>query len=188
MQTNTRPFFVLAFSLIISSSALGQSSASRQIQIAAATQVQKQVSQLTDLVAAQQRQLETQGQQLEQLKKQLQQLLDTTQQANAIAQKGQSNADQAQTAASQAQHAADEAQRIADQASANAIEAKTALAVVNTKTQDEDKELSALQDVLGRFRLSGDVRVRGEGFYQDNVISRNRARIRARLGLDGKLN
>jgi hypothetical protein len=191
MRTNTRPFFVLAFSLIISSSALGQSSsspASRQKQIAAASQVQRQVSQLTDLVAAQQRQLETQGQQLEQLKKQLQQLLDTTQQANAIAQKGQSNADQAQTAASQAQHAADEAQRIADQASANAIEAKTALAVVNTKTQDEDKELSALQDVLGRFRLSGDVRVRGEGFYQDNVISRNRARIRVRLGLEGKLN
>ena len=191
MRTNTRPFFVLAFSLIISLSALGQSSsspASRQKQIAVASQVQRQVSQLTDLVAAQQRQLETQGQQLEQLKKQLQQLLDTTQQANAIAQKGQSNADQAQTAASQAQHAADEAQRIADQASANAIEAKTALAVVNTKAQDEDKELSALQDVLGRFRLSGDVRVRGEGFYQDNVISRNRARIRVRLGLDGKLN
>ncbi|HEY1802757.1 MAG TPA: putative porin [Terriglobales bacterium] len=191
MQTNTRLFFVLAFALITSLSAFGQSSLApvlRKKQIAPATQVQKQVSQLTDMVASQQKQLETQGQQLEQLKQQLQQLLNATQQTNATAQKGQSNADQAQTAATQAQHAADEAQRIADQASANAVEAKTALAVVNTKTQDEDKKLNALQDVLGRFRLSGDVRIRGEGFYQDNTISRNRARVRVRLGLDGKLN
>ncbi len=191
MQTNTRPFFVLAFALIISLSAFGQSSSAqvlRKKQIAPATQVQKQVSQLTDMVAAQQKQLETQGQQLAQLKQQLQQLLNATQQTNATAQKGQSNADEAQTAATQAQHAADEAQRVADQASANAVEAKTALAVVNTKAQDDDKKLNALQDALGRFRLSGDVRVRGEGFYQDNAISRNRARIRVRLGLDGKLN
>jgi len=191
MQTNTRLFFVLAFALITSLSAFGQSSSApvlRKKQIAPGTQVQKQVSQLTDMVALQQKQLETQGQQLEQLKQQLQKLLNATQQANATAQKGQSNADQAQTAATQAQHAADEAQRVADQASANAVEAKIALAVVNTKTQDDDKKLNALQDALGRFRLSGDVRVRGEGFYQDNAISRNRARIRVRLGLDGKLN
>ena len=191
MQTNTRSIFVLTFALSLPLSALGQSSSSpapRRKQNATTIQVQKQVSQLTDLVAAQQKQLQAQGSQLEQLKQQLQQLLDATQQASATVQKGQNNADQAQTAAVQAQHTADEAQRVADQASANAVEAKTALAVVNNKTQDEDKKLAAIQDIVGRFRLSGDVRVRGEGFYQDNVISRNRARVRVRLGLDGKLN
>jgi hypothetical protein len=191
MQMPIRQFFASVLTLFLTVSALGQTpslSVPSRKKAAATSQIQQQVSQLTNLVATQQKQLETQNQQLEQLKQQLQQLLDATQQANATAQKGQSNADQAQTAATQAQHAADEAQRVADQASANAVEAKTALAVVNTKTQDEDKKLSALQDVLGRFRLSGDVRVRGEGFYQDNVISRNRARIRVRLGLDGKLN
>src|SRR6185312_14504307 len=190
MQTNTRSIFVLTFALSLPLSALGQSSSSpapRRKQNATTIQVQKQVSQLTDLVAAQQKQLQAQGSQLEQLKQQLQQLLDATQ-ASATVQKGQNNADQAQTAAVQAQHTADEAQRVADQASANAVEAKTALAVVNNKTQDEDKKLAAIQDIVGRFRLSGDVRVRGEGFYQDNVISRNRARVRVRLGLDGKLN
>src|SRR6185437_14996071 len=191
MQTNTRSIFVLTFALSLTLSALGQSSstpAPRRKQNATTIQVQKQVSQLTDLVAAQQKQLQAEGSQLEQLKQQLQQLLDATQQASATVQKGQNNADQAQTAAVQAQHTADEAQRVADQVSANAVEAKTALAVVNNKTQDEDKKLAAIRDIVGRFRLSGDVRVRGEGFYQDNVISRNRARVRVRLGLDGKLN
>lgn len=191
MQTSTRLFFASALALFLTASVLGQtlsSSVPSRKKAVATSQVQRQVSQLSDLVAAQQKQLEAQGSQLEQLKQQLQQLLDATQQANNRAQKGQSNADQAQAAAVQAQHSADEAQRVADQASANAVEAKTALAVANNKTQDEDKKLAAIQDIVGRFRLSGDVRVRGEGFYQENVISRNRARIRVRMGLDGKLN
>lgn len=120
------------------------------------------VQQLRDALAAQQQQMEQQRQQMDQLKSQLQQLLDATQQANAAAQKGQSSADQAQTAASQAQQTATEAQRLADQASANAVEAKTALSLVNSKTQDEDKRISALSDLAGRFRFSGDVRLRGE--------------------------
>ena len=148
------------------------------------------VQQLRDALAAQQQQMEQQRQQMDQLKSQLQQLLDATQQANAAAQKGQSSADQAQTAASQAQQTATEAQRLADQASANAVEAKTALSLVNSKTQDEDKRISALSDLAGRFRFSGDVRLRGESLFQDCAIcaDRNRARVRARFGFDSKLN
>jgi hypothetical protein len=41
---------------------------------------------------------------------------------------------------------------------------------------------------MGRFRLSGDIRVRGENYTQDGIQDRNRARIRVRLGLDGQLN
>jgi hypothetical protein len=191
MPKYIRVFSALSVALLLTANVAGQSAtsaASLKKKTTTTSRMRQQVSQLTTLVAAQQKQLETQGQQLEQMKQQLQQLLAATQQANANAQKGLGEVGQVQTLANQAQHAADEAQRAADQASANAVEAKTALAVVNTKTQDEDKKLSALQDVLGRFRLSGDVRVRGDGIYQDNVISRNRARIRVRLGLDGKLN
>jgi hypothetical protein len=148
------------------------------------------VQQLRDALAAQQQQMEQQRQQMDQLKSQLQQLLDATTQANAAAQKGQSSADQAQTAATQAQQTATEAQRLADQASANAVEAKTALSLVNNKSQDEDKKISALSDLIGRFRFSGDVRLRGESLFQDCVIcaDRNRARIRARFGFDSRLN
>lgn len=150
----------------------------------------KEVQELRDALAAQQQQTEAQRQQLNALKSQLQQLLDATQQANAAAQKGQSSADRAQSTATQAQQSATEAQRLADQASANAVEAKTTLSLVNSKSQEEDKKLSALQDILGRFRFSGDVRVRGEDIFQDcpTCVTRNRARLRVRFGLDGRLN
>jgi hypothetical protein len=146
------------------------------------------VNALRSALAAQQRQMEQQRQQMDQLKSQLRQLLDATQQTNAVAQKAQSSVDQAQTTAAQAQQSATEAQRLADQASANAVEAKTALALVTTKTQDEGKQLSALQSLVGRFRFNGDIRLRGESFNQQGVPDRNRARIRVRFGLDGQLN
>ena len=96
----------------------------------------KEVQDLRDALAAQQQQMEAQRQQVDQLKSQLQQLLDATQQANAAAQKGQSSADQAQSTAAQAQQSATEAQRLADQASSSAVEAKTALSLVDSRTQD----------------------------------------------------
>ncbi len=151
-----------------------------------ATQVE--IDQLKNLVEAQQRQINQQNQQVDQLRSQLQQVLDATQQANAAAQKVQSTADQAQTTAALAQQSATDAQKVADQASSNAVEAKTALSLVQSDTQNEEKQLSGIRDIVGRFRLSGDMRVRGESYNQSTVPDRNRARIRARIGLDGQLN
>jgi len=150
---------------------------------------QQDVKDLRELVGAQQQQLEAQRQQMDAIKSQLQQLLDTTQQANAAAQKVQSSAEQAQNTATQAQQSATEAQRLADQASANAVEAKTALSIVNGKSQDENKKIIALQEVLGRFRFSGDIRLRGESIFQDCAacLDRNRARVRVRFGAESKL-
>ena len=147
-----------------------------------------EVQELRDALAAQQKQSDEQRQQLEQVKSQLQQLLEATQQANASAQKVQGSAEQAQTTAAQAQQSASDAQRLADQASSSAAEAKTALEVTDKRSKDEDKKLSALQDLVGRFRFNGDIRVRGESFFQDGVPDRNRGRIRVRFGVDGKLN
>jgi regulator of replication initiation timing len=149
--------------------------------------VREEVKQLHDLVATQQQQLEAQHQQVDDLKSQLQQLIEVTQQANAAAQKVQGSADQAQSTAVQAQQAAAEAQRSADNASSSAVEAKTAITAVSAQTRDEGKRLGALQDLVGRFRFSGDVRVRGEDSFQDGVPTRNRARIRVRFGVDGVL-
>jgi len=147
----------------------------------------KEVQELRDALAAQQKQADEQRQQLDQLRSQLQQLLDASQQDNASAQKVQDSAEQAQTTAAQAQQSASEAQRLADQASSSAAEAKSALSLVDQQSKDEDKKLSALQDVLGRFRFNGDIRVRGESFLQDGVPDRNRGRVRVRFGVDGKL-
>jgi len=148
------------------------------------------VQQLREALAAQQEQMAQQRAQMDQLKAQLQQLIDANQQANAAAQKGQTTAADAAAAAAQAQQNAAEAQRLADQAASNAVEAKTALALVNTNAKETDKKVSALSDVLGRFRFSGDVRVRGESLFQDcpTCADRNRGRVRARFGFDSKIN
>jgi hypothetical protein len=147
-----------------------------------------EMQELRDALAAQQKQMEEQRRQVDQLRVQLQQLLDATQQANTTAQKVQGSADQAQVTATRAQQSASDAKQAADQASANAAAAKTALSVVESTSKEEDKKLSTLQDVLGRFRFAGDVRVRGESFFQDGVADRNRGRVRVRFGVDGKLN
>src|SRR2546425_7917742 len=192
MQANSRWFTVAVLALAMTGTLFGQSSspsnAKTKKKTAAPSAVQQDVKALHDLVSAQQQQLEAQRQQMDQLKGQLQQLLDATQQANAAAQKVQNSAEQAQATASQAQQSAAEAQRLADQASANAVEAKTALSIVNGKSQDENKKIIALQEVLGRFRFSGDIRLRGESIFQDCAacLDRNRARLRVRFGAESK--
>lgn len=148
----------------------------------------KEVQELRDALAAQQQQMEQQRQQMDQLKSQLQQLLDATQHASGAALQEQGSAEQAQTVATQAQQSATEAQHAADQAITTADETKTALAVVESKSTDQDKRLNALQELAGRFRFTGDIRLRGEDFFQDGVADRNRARIRVRFGVEGKLN
>lgn len=147
----------------------------------------QEVQELREALAVQQKQADEQRRQLDQLKSQLQQLLDATQQANTAAQKVQGSAEQAQTTAAQAQQSATEAQRLAGQASSSAAQTQTALSVVDQQSRDEGKRLTALQDVLGRFRFNGDIRVRGESFFQDGVADRNRGRVRVRFGVDGKL-
>jgi len=159
----------------------------------AASAQQLAVQQLKDLVSSQQKQMEAQqqrfDQQMEQMKSQLQQLADSAQQANTAAQKAQTTTDQAQSAATQAEKDATEAQRLADQASENAVEAKTRLALFKTAETDNVKRLGFLEGINNRFRWTGDIRVRGENYQQSCAacVDRNRARIRVRLGLEGKL-
>lgn len=143
---------------------------------------------LRDLVAAQQKQIEVQGQQVQQLQNQLQQALGAIQQANATTQKLQGGAEQAQATATQAQESAEKAQQAADQASSAATSAASTASLLQTQDKKDEAQLQTVQNLLGRFRLSGDIRVRGENYTQDGTQDRNRARVRVRLGLDGQLN
>ena len=149
---------------------------------------QQEIDQLKQLLAAQQQQISQQNQQVDQLRTQVQQLLENSQQANSAAQKAQDSASQAQTTASDAQAAAVQAKQEASQASSSSADTKTALNLVDTSSKDENRHLAALEAIAGRFRFSGDIRIRGEDFFQDGVPTRNRARVRVRFGLDGKLN
>ena len=183
---------VVCAATMMAQSSMAQTSTSEKKPAPAnrSTVMAKDIQALRETVAAQQQQMETQRQQMDQLKSQLEQLLDATQQGNASAQKVQGSAEQAQTTAAQAQQSATDAQRLAGQASSSAAEARAALAVVDKQSKDEDRKISALQDFVGRFRLSGDIRLRGESIFQDcpACVTRNRARLRVRFGVDGRLN
>jgi hypothetical protein len=187
-----KPSFCMAMVVVLTATLMAQTPTNQATKapVSRPMALAKDVQALRETVAAQQQQMEAQRQQMDQLKSQLQQLLDATRQANATAQKVQGSAEQAETTAAQAQQSATDAQRLADQASSSAAEAKTALAVADKQSKDEDKKVSALQDLVGRFRLGGDIRLRGEDIFQDcpACVTRNRARLRVRFGVDGRLN
>lgn len=179
---------ILALTAALSAQSSPPSGTAKKSTTKPATASATEVQELKAAVAAQQKQIQQQNELVQRLSSQLQQLLDSTQQANSAAQKAQSTVDQAQSAAAQAQQSAAQAQQVAEQASSNANQVKTELAEVNNKEQDTNRQLTALEALVGRFRFSGDVRVRGEDYFQKGVPDDNLARIRVRFGVDGQLN
>lgn len=148
------------------------------------------VQSLRDALAAQQRQIE-------ELKQLVQQQNQSMQQSQQQLQQAQTAATEAQQKAATAASTADAQQSTVTQLSSDVADVKTALTNSATDKQDEQKRFSALEGLVGRFRFSGDVRVRGESFFQGvgpdaapgtATTDRQRGRIRVRLGLDGKLN
>jgi hypothetical protein len=134
---------------------------------------------------------------------QIQQLQQQVQQRQAEYERAQQ---QAQEAVQQAQAAASDAQAKAPSYEASATQQKSSVEKLSTDVadlkmnsanaavtvQDDQKRMSSLEGALGRFRFSGDVRVRGENFFQNyagcsRCLDRNRARVRARFGFEGKL-
>jgi hypothetical protein len=131
--------------------------------------------------------------------KQIQQLQDALQQTNQNLQQSQQQLQQAQSTATDAQQkaasvaAADSDQKdTVTKLSSDMADVKTTLTNTGVNTQDEQKRFAALESAIGRFRFTGDVRVRGESFFQNAdgtaaPTDRERARIRVRFGLEGKL-
>jgi hypothetical protein len=140
------------------------------------------VQALRDALAAQQRQIE-------QLRQQLQQRDQAWQQAQQQLQQTQSAANEAQQKAASVESAANDQKDTVAKLSSDMADVKTTLTNGAVGTQDEQKRMSALEALVGRFRFSGDVRVRDDSIFQDCAAcpDRNRGRIRVRLGLDGKL-
>ncbi|MBZ5655981.1 MAG: putative porin [Acidobacteriia bacterium] len=154
--------------------------------------VNPDVQALKEAVAAQQQQIQALQQQLQQTNQQLQQ---TSQQFQTTQQQLQ----QAQQAAADAQQKAttveSEAARkdAVDQLNLRLADVQTTLTNNAVSVQEQQKRLFGLEDVLGRFRWTGDVRVRDDSFFQRYngcafCNDRNRARIRVRFGFEGKLN
>jgi len=150
------------------------------------------VQALKDAVEAQQQQIQALQQQLQQTNQQLQQSSQQYQETQQQLQKTQQAATDAQMTAAGLQ--ASVAQKDAvDKLNAQYADIQTTLTNNALSAQDEQKRVSAVESTLGRFRWTGDVRVRGEDFFQKysgctTCADRNRARIRVRFGFEGKLN
>jgi hypothetical protein len=139
------------------------------------------IQSLKDALAAQQ-------QQIEQLKQQVQQKDQAWQQAQQQLQQAQTTASDAQSKAASAETAANSQKDTVTKLDSQMADVQTTLTNTAVGTQEEQKRMSALEGLVGRFRFNGDVRVRGETFFQDGVADRVRGRIRVRFGFDGKLN
>src|SRR5882762_2517200 len=179
--------------LLLASSVLAQTAApARKTARKSATASAADVQALKDAVAAQQQQIQALQQQLQQTNQQLQQSSQQYQETQQQLQKAQQAATDAQMTAAGLQ--ASVAQKDAvDKLNAQYADIQTTLTNNALSTQDEQKRVSALESTLGRFRWTGDVRIRGEDFFQKYsgctaCADRNRARIRVRFGFEGKLN
>ena len=146
------------------------------------------VQSLRDALAAQQKQIEDLRQEMQSRETALQQAQQQAQQAQQQLQQAQTTATDAQQKAAAAQNVADEQKDTVAKLNNDMADVKTTLTNTAVSAQDEQKRMSALEGLIGRFRLNGDVRVRGESFFHNGVQDRNRARIRVRFGFDGKLN
>src|SRR6266849_1235651 len=159
--------------VLLASSLLGQTAATprKAARKSAAAASASDVQALKEAVAAQQQQLQA-----------LQQQLQQVQQAASDAQQ--------KAASLESSFAQKDA---VDKLSSQFADVQTTLTNSAVSTQDEQKRVSALESTLVRFRWTGDVRVRGEDFFQTYsgctaCADRNRARIRVRFGFEGKLN
>ena len=144
------------------------------------------IKSLRDALAEQQQQIQQLQQELRARDEANRQALDQLRQAQAASQEATTKASSAEVAANNASTSLNEMKAQIDEVKQNQQNAALG-------SQEDVKRLFAAEQLLGRFRFTGDVRVRGEGFYQNYsgcgaaCTDRWRPRIRARLSLDGKL-
>ena len=132
--------------------------------------------------------LEQQQQQIQQLQTAMQQRDEQLRQTQSQLQEAQATAKAAQDKTSSFESDTTSQKESFAKLESDVNDVKSNLTSVAITTQDDQKRVSAVEGLLGRFRLSGDVRVRGEGFWQEGTPDRYRPRIRLRLGIEGKLN
>ena len=141
---------------------------------------QADVQSLKDSMAAQQQAIEA-------LKGQLQQRDQNWQDAQQKLQAAQAAASEAQSRAAAVEAGAAQDREAYNHLANEMTDVKTTLTSSALTTVEDQKRLSAFETALGRFKFTGDIRIRGENFNQENAQDRNRERVRARFGFEGKV-
>ena len=141
---------------------------------------QADVQALKDTMASQQQAIEA-------LKGQLQQRDQNWQDAQQKLQAAQTAAAEAQSRAAAVEAGAAQDREAYNHLASDMTDVKTTLTSSALTTVEDQKRLTAFETALGRYRFTGDIRVRGENFNQETTQDRNRARVRARFGFEGKV-
>jgi hypothetical protein len=136
--------------------------------------------------------LEQQQAQIQALQNQLAARDQASQQAAEAARQAQSSATDAATKAAAVQSAADQESATVAKLKSVVDDVKLNQQNAALSTQEDQKRLAAAEGTLGRFRWTGDMRVRQEDFFvacptTSACHPRIRERIRVRLGVEGKL-
>ena len=181
----------LSVVLLLASSLLAQTAATAKKK-APRKPANAELQALKDAVAAQQEQIQTLQQQLQQTNQQLQQNSQQYQQTQQQLQQAQQAAADAQQKAAAVESSAASKEAV-DSLGSKFADVQTTLTNNAVSAQEEQKRFSALESTLGHFRWTGDVRVRGESFFQKYsgctvCNDRNRGRVRIRFGFEGRLN
>ncbi len=149
-----------------------------------------------------QRDLAAIRQMLQEQQQQIQELRNELQQKDSVIQQTQQQLANLQRATVEAQNRAESAADASNESTSTISNLKSDVADIKLNTtnaaagtQEDQKRMTALENVVNRFRFSGDARIRGESFFQSyagcptgSCEDRHRVRLRLRLGLDGKLN
>jgi hypothetical protein len=147
--------------------------------------------------------LQQQQQEINQLQQQLQQRDQSLQATQQQVTELQSAANQAKTSAAEAQATASSLRNSSasdkeslTKLSSDVKDIQSNMTTAALQSQEDQKRVSAVEGFLGRFRMSGDIRLRQEDFFGSgagscaagqNCNPRARERVRLRFGIDGKL-
>src|SRR5712692_10723661 len=181
----------LSVVLLLASALLAQTATPKK-KVSKPKPVNADVQALKDAVAAQQEQIQALSQKLQQTNQQLQvtnQQFQQTQQQLQQAQQAAADARQKANAVADSAAPKDAVDRL----NSEYADVRTTLTNNALTEQDQQKRFSGLEETLGRFRWTGDMRVRGESFVQKYsgctlCNDLNRVRVRVRFGFEGKLN
>jgi hypothetical protein len=140
---------------------------------------------LKDVVTAQQAQIQQLTQELKQRDEQWTEFQQEFLRAKETASQAHAQAVSAETSSEQASIAV-----IALKTDVNKLQ--STVGQETSSDQELAKRLGGIEGVLSRFRVAGDIRLRSDSIFQTYpgcaaCVDRNRARIRMRLGLEGKL-
>jgi hypothetical protein len=184
-----KTFFSLVVAVSLTASLAAQTARKPSAKPKTAAVTADDIKALRDALAAQSSALAAQQQQIQELKQELER-------RNQVWAQAQQQLQQAQTAATDAQSRVVAVQTVADDDKASVAKLSSDIADVKmnltkstTSEQAEQKRVSALEGLVGRFRFGGDIRVRDDSIFQNcpTCLDRNRARLRVRFGLEGKL-